>query len=343
MSDPVQTFLGLIEGGRFVKVCEGTEPERTQAVRAVLENESRGCIVDAITFHVIRRLNIESAVEAVCGPIGVTDVTVQQLLFDVSGRLDEPDLSISWQDGQYFRTETSPEQKRAARDVLEEDLRWIAERDAVLPAAGLHDPPPELRRLARLVSTGFADEYLAAQSSGRILVSEDLAYRVIGQELFDLKSTWLQPILMTALQCGHLDRPAYNGAVLAMIRSRETFISVDADALIYELDGVSELPGPENFVTAVSVLGGTKADIPSHLRVVAETAIKIWGSDWDVLLKKAAMGKLLEAVIRERGAQAGEIVRSLIYLIASKVQVPERAVFRKYVLDWAQGHFVQIT
>jgi hypothetical protein len=62
-ADPVSTALGLASSGHRLKVCEGTPAERAKAVRAIAENDRKGCIVDAVTLHFVRRLGLERAVE----------------------------------------------------------------------------------------------------------------------------------------------------------------------------------------------------------------------------------------------------------------------------------------
>jgi hypothetical protein len=110
---PLEAFYGLIRSGRRIAVCEGTVPERKRAVSAVKANGVLGCVVDEITLHLIRTLNLENAVRAICGPIGIVSGTllhVQARIQDLEERLDETGHALLWHDGQVYRQELSPEE-----------------------------------------------------------------------------------------------------------------------------------------------------------------------------------------------------------------------------------------
>jgi hypothetical protein len=74
-TDIIQTRYGLQQAGRAYRVCEGTEPERAHAIAALRSNEKRGCVVDALTLSIVRRLGLDETVQHVCGAIGLTGST----------------------------------------------------------------------------------------------------------------------------------------------------------------------------------------------------------------------------------------------------------------------------
>ena len=55
----VDVMIGLAEAGTPYRVAVGLEQERTDAFRAIAENDRRGCVADAATLHCIRRLGLE--------------------------------------------------------------------------------------------------------------------------------------------------------------------------------------------------------------------------------------------------------------------------------------------
>jgi len=87
--DPVETLVGIAGSGIPIRSCEGSHLERGTAFAAINANEAKGCVVDVTTLHIIRRLNLENAVVAVCGPIGIVEGTV----LHYQHRAREPNLS----------------------------------------------------------------------------------------------------------------------------------------------------------------------------------------------------------------------------------------------------------
>src|SRR5512132_2587870 len=113
--DAVEAMVGLASTGHRIRCCDGNHLGRNAALADIDANAAKGCVVDYLTLHVIRRLKLEVVVTAVCGPMKIVDgtrLTIQHKIFALSERIDEPDLSISWHDGQYWRQELSPAQKR---------------------------------------------------------------------------------------------------------------------------------------------------------------------------------------------------------------------------------------
>src|SRR5258705_302094 len=65
------SMLWLSETGTRYRVATGLEQERLAAFRAIAANNAAGCVVDAATYHCIRRLGLEDAVIGVCGKVGI--------------------------------------------------------------------------------------------------------------------------------------------------------------------------------------------------------------------------------------------------------------------------------
>src|SRR5260370_9685214 len=210
--DPVDYFVGFVSTGRSIHVCIGTHEERQLAFTAIRDNARRGCVVDAITLHIIRRLDLGDVVQFLCGPIGITDATalrIRQKIHELKERIDEPDMRVFWRDGRYYREEISPEQKRQSLAQLEEDDGWIAEHTEIIPAQGTKDPTAHVRALLNMVGTEFIDDILAAEGSGRLLLSEDQTLRAVATAEFSVAATWLKSVLIQALYQGHITPGQY--------------------------------------------------------------------------------------------------------------------------------------
>src|SRR4051812_970912 len=101
-----------------------------------------------------------------------------------------------WRDGQYFRQEISTDQKKSAVRELEGEAAWLSKNTETLPAKGTGDPRAAVRDLLRRLGSDIADDIVAAQGSGRLLISDDQALRALAGTEFSTPSSWLQPVLM---------------------------------------------------------------------------------------------------------------------------------------------------
>jgi cellulose synthase operon protein C len=148
-ADPIETMLGLSETGTPYRVATGLAQERSAAFRAIGANNAAGCVVDAATYHCMRRLGLEDAVVAVCGKIGIAQATADLY----RARLQSIGLekgsagTMGYRDGKFYLTERTEEQKESTRATIRSDLDWLTNNAEIVPARPVEDPPPAFRRL----------------------------------------------------------------------------------------------------------------------------------------------------------------------------------------------------
>jgi hypothetical protein len=341
--DPVETFVGFMSTVHRIHVCAGTHEERQLALSSIRENGRKGCVIDAITLHIIRRLGLADVVGSICGPIGITDATalaIRQEIHKLKERIDEPEMSLSWRGGEYFREEISPDQKRQALAALEEDDEWIARHAEILPAQGTKDPSAQVRALLDVAGSNFVDDILAAEGSGRIFFSEDQALRAVAAVDFSVASTWLQPVLMRGVDKGHMSRQQYAEALTVLVDSKLEFISLDGETLLETLRGAQSHSLPAAFSKLASRLGGKKADMPSHIGVAVRTIQATWHDErLSSTVRQAVVGTLLYEL--SKGRPLSEFVGLLrgFAELGRRLSDPR---FMDYLEAWVRGHFINI-
>jgi hypothetical protein len=297
-----------------------------------------------VTLHVIRRLKIEGAVKVICGPIHIIDETSLQLqrkIHELNERIDEPDMSLAYHDGRYYRSEVTSEQKKEMLRSLEVDRIWFAENTTIIPAEGSRDPSPDWRPLVERFGSGFLDEIRAAEGAGLMLLSEDQLLRDLGEADYVVPGVWLQPVLMCALDQNVISDEVYRDAVVTMIDSRFQFISITPQLLLSAIRGTKGHVLPSAFEKLASRIGGKIADFQSHASVAYGTAVDVWNDQsLTDTVKQAVLGRLLERLIEERSLIE---VRAIIY---GWVQFEKKRVRNSsmipYISDWLTGHFIKL-
>lgn len=340
----IETFIAIAQSGRDIRVCEGTQQERDVALAAIRANERKGCVLDPISLHIVRRLNLERSVTAVCGPISVVENRVLRLtqqIYELQQNIDQPDMFLSWSNGRTYRHEVSPEEKRLSLERLRADRDWMRSSIEILPAHGAADPPADLNELIARFGSSFLDEARAAQGSGRLFLCEDHALRLLAASAFSLPTTWLQPVLMVAKAEDHISREDYRKAIVLLIHSRLDFISVDLQLLGDALGSTTSLELPKDFLTLASRLGGARADLASHMKVAAGAITQLWNNEarpW--VLRQAVVGRLLENLCRQRTLDHVHLIIRAFLLFNQ--QVLKDARFQDYIAGWIRGHFIPL-
>lgn len=337
--DPVDAVIGLADQGKTQRVAINTREERDETLKIIRDHKAAGCIIDAATYHSIRRLGIEEAVKGVCGPIGISQATADiyharvQSLDEVGG---EPKASMSMRNGQMQMIEYSPEYLTNMRRVVEGDRDWLVANSEVFAANPKNDPPQAMRLMAAVPGARFFDDIFAASGSSRLLVSDDLFTRQAGT-LLGINSTSLQPILMIARERGIITQKEYARAAGELIDFGQQSIGIDAAALLaareLDIDEGASGVGPR-LTKAARALGGPACNPESHCSVVAEFINGLWRKNAFGTDDYAAVSHVLSAVLRWRTADYREMLGLIDELLGRNTAA------RQYLREWARGHFL---
>jgi hypothetical protein len=250
-------------------------------------------------------------------------------------------MSLSYRDGQFYRTETTPEQKRQALAVAEEDRDWLTANTTIIPAEGKEDPSATWRPLIDHFGSGFLDELRAAQGSGRLLLCEDQLLRQLAFLDFHAPGTWLQPVLMVALSRKIITPQQYLRVIVHMIDAGIEFISVSTDLLVSAIYDANGSTLPRAFEIVASRLGGKRADLPSHVPVAVNAILRVWNDDtlpWT--LRQAALGRLLERLTRERSND--DVVQIVGAFVENDRWRGSSMSIATYIAGWLRGHFISL-
>jgi hypothetical protein len=209
---------------------------------------------------------------------------------------------------------------------------------AAHPAEGGKDPNSEWGKLLGPLGASFLDEIRAAAGCGQLLLSEDQAMRILAQTEYGVPGCWLQPVLMVAAERGAITSEAYLGATLELIDANEEFISVSGNVIIAALKDADGHALPSSFRKLASRLGGTKADLQSHVRVAFDVVKQTWSNTaLSPTVRQGIVGNLLDNLIRDRSKDELEAVIKAFDDLASMTR---NESLRRYLSDWRRGHFL---
>ncbi len=335
-TDVIETWYGLAQKGRKFQVCQGNIPERVAAVKNIAENNKAGCVVDALTLHIIRLLNIENVVADICGSIAVTESTIDIFRYrreQILSHGGKPFMMMSWRDGNYYRDEITKGQLDQILANVDSELYWITQTVEVLPAESKDVVPDEAGRIRDALSYDFLDSILSAQGSNKLLLCEDQSYRQFGKIEFCLKTSWLQPVLILALENGLISKEKYAETISSLVKAGHSFTSIDTEILSYALEHTEQ-----NIEIVAKALFGADAEMDSHIRVMRAFLDNIWSGtppNFDELKATSILLLRLFGGEWSRNIQNVSAKNTLLLLAPFK-----NKRFNDYLIKWLKGHLL---
>lgn len=338
-TDVIEAWYGLAQTDHKFKVCYGNLAERHTAMEAIEANEVAGCVVDALTLHIIRTLGVEDAVIKICGSIAATESTVDIFRLrreQILSYRGQPYSTVFWRDGQFFREEVTQEQLENMLARIEQELDWIEQNVEILPAESTQIIPEDANRIKDEYSHSFLDPLLAAQESGKLLLCEDQSYRQFGVIEFKVQASWLQPVLMRASETGMITQSRYSDAIYSLVAAGHNFTSLDAGILLH----VARDMGKQFGIVANTLLTAT-ADLDSHGRVIREFFQRIWDKNYPPLNEQRATSFLLRRLCF--GEWLKNFPDATPYEALSRFSDTfSNPYFENYLRNWQIGHVVPI-
>lgn len=343
--DPIDTLLGLhSECGVSPKVASCTSADQDRAQRSLHLAKGAGVIVDAAAYYLIRRLEIESAVEQEFGSIGITQETLEVYLtrlqelegasFIDSDTGAKRASSISIREGQIVMTEALEDEVNAKLELVRSDLNWLQTRCTLLPAVAKIDPPDAVIRFRKEAGGKFFDDIFAADGSDRVLISEDFYLRNWAEGLFGVRGAWMQALLIHLEEQKRIPMEAVVKGTLQLQSLGEDALGTNSDRLFCaaEMTASGEISEDE-FVRYSSILGQKGAEMRSHIEVVLLTIGRLWTNSSLNSVREKATSIILSNLIRLQGTDSR--------VVLDTVQTSSRNFeARQYIANWRVGHFL---
>lgn len=343
--DPIDALLGLYqECGISPKVSSCSHADQDKAKETLLSAKKTGVIVDAAALYIMRRLDIESAVEQEFGSIGITQLTLDvfrrrlQELEDSSFYDGETGTkktgSLSFRDGRIVMTEISEEDFEAKLKLMRSDLDYLEKKCALLRSVAKLDPSDEVNRFRSEAGGRFLDDIFAADGSDRVLISEDFYLRSWAEGLFDVRGVWVQALLFHLEEQNRISVEDVVRGTLQLQHLGEDALSTSEGRLLAaaEMMGYGKISEDE-FTNYSALLGQKGAAISSHVQVAEATIRGLWSFRSLVAVRERATGIILRNLIRLQGANWR--------IVLDSVQTLNRNVYAdQYIKDWRKGHFL---
>lgn len=291
--------------------------------------------MDPVTLKMVKQFDILDIVQEICGPISIAPSTKESFQYrweNYNARAGVPYMSLYLKDGKPYREDITIEQLSAVVDSIERDLEWIDKNTGLVFAESSGPAPDGMSELLKEVSDHFLDSIIVAQQSGLLLVSEDYSYRQIGKDGYGVNGTWIQPILMVALDHGKISLDRYTKTTIGLAHAGHSFLSINSHVL-----RVALTQSRTAYRAVAKYLFGAAADFKTHVNVMLQFLLSVWDTEHpspDVL---QATGIMLDRFCRGEWLQRLPNVESEEILEVLLVQLGDHPL-AGYARNWAKGH-----
>lgn len=323
--------------GEDLRVCNGSDEERIDALELIAKHGRRGVVLDALTAWHASLLDLYGVLEQCLGTVAIPSPELGRLksmadyLESFSG---EETMSLSYQDGTYFRHVSSAEEQASRLVFVRTNLEKIQRACKIEPLV----VPDKLSELGeQLVRIPFPDVMAPGIVAGasRLLLSEDMMMRQLCRKAYGTKGLWLQAVMLSALEGGQMTGEDYVDGLVHLASYRHGHVSVNVVVLLsaYERDLSDELLG---FEALCSFLGGRNAEPVAHISIGTDFVNAIWSSSSaDSSRVRTATDMLFFALLaREKRVEWGKWAASCFL---SLDQAP-----RAYLLEWCSSRSLAI-
>ncbi|MEI8714308.1 tetratricopeptide repeat protein [Mesorhizobium sp. ISC11] len=324
--------------GGEIKSCRGTSPERESALCWIARSESRGVVLDTLTFWTVVDINAIDVLKSVFGELVLARSSVDdigELKEDYLPDADRKTGSATFYNGEFYLVENTPEIIEKRRTLLEERESVIRNEIRVSAVRLPSNLPAAIEERLAQLGIDLVGSAAVAAENGMILLSDDLAYRTLAYEYFKTPTTWLQPVFMYAQRRGLINMERYSELSAKLAERRHGFVSVEPLSLEALLPTGDTISGTL-YEKLADYLGTKDADFESHIGVSAKFLQSIWSRSKIGLPETSATGLLLENITRFRDRDSNGILARLMIEVS-------RSRFNEYVARWKRGHFLHST
>jgi hypothetical protein len=319
--------------GYTIQVCRGFENERRSALELISTRRLDGVTIDALTAWTLHWSGSFEAVKRVFGTIRISQSCLDEITkLTVEAQSDtEGKFSISWKDGHYYKDEYSSDQIQAFAERLSTVRDDIVGYCEVVPS----EAPDQISDVSKELVENFSGDLLDpafCAAKGGLLLSEDMFYRQLAAQEYEIPGVWLQAVLMFAVQENFLDFNDYCEKCVSLAESNHGHLAVTAEVLT-QLALSGDEDAFRKFDCISNVIGTIDADIMSHFSVASLTIERIWSErKLPRIQRERLVSTLISKLIRYRKDDWQDALALLYMAMGTDL--------RRYILVWVHGHFL---
>ncbi|MEJ8561564.1 hypothetical protein QTO30_10280 [Yoonia sp. GPGPB17] len=324
---------GVRNDGHPIKTCNGNNAERQNAMQLIDEKRMHGVVIDAYTAWTIATLKAFEVVKSVFGQVHIAQSCfdeITKMLVEAENNQDDS-FGVHWKDGNFYKEERTAEEALGQACFIRDVHEQVNENCEILPGEAPDEIPEVSRELIESFSPDLLDAAFCA-SDDKLLLTEDLAYRLLAKQEINCEGVWLQSVFMYAAAHGMLNANDYCKFTVGLAYRNHSHLSVQGAVLAQIAINRADFELAD-FSAIANFLGTKDADVFSHFSVASDCIGLIWAErSLSLPEKKSTCSIVLRNLIRFRKEDWQDIL-AVIYINATRN-------LRAFITNWVSGHFL---
>mgnify|MGYP003819776917 CR=1 FL=1 len=215
-----------------IKSFEGGKDDIDLAL-SYLKDNFKGIIVDPLSAFSLGDCHLLDVIHKNYGKIGITQSTLDfYRMYIETYKTDTRIGSMSKCDSQYGYVQYKPDDIKNYIYKYEEIYGWLKDNCLIIPSVTAHKVDRKFKEIQSNLGEAFSDTLFAASGSKMVLLSDDMNFRNIAAQQFDIKCVWTQLILLYLKNNGYINRHYYSAAIEKLMLGNLKHTILDSGSLL---------------------------------------------------------------------------------------------------------------
>lgn len=237
-SNIIDIMAGMWKIDDGIIVASQGIPEITEKELEMIRTADK-ILLDLSSVYTLAMLNLLDKI-----PFLFKIIFVPQAVLDDIGQLIltktsdiGPTMSLGKEGDHYVRSDITADDVRKSREFLQMMVDFIQAKAEIVPSTAVFSlGKAKVEELEDLFGKSSIATVSAAKEREVLLYSDDLYLRIYAERDWNVKGTWTQPILQNLAEKKIMTEDEYHRAVVTLAIARYSFVSINADTILWSLD-----------------------------------------------------------------------------------------------------------
>ncbi len=320
--------------------CFGGSYEEITKSRNNLQNDFVGFMIDPLSLFFIHSLKVHDLIVKNFGKLGITQSTLDfYRAYIEKYKSDESTGSLRKHGDRFVYLDYTKDDLLQYANTYEVILDWTVENCVLIPAVTSKKPVEKLLDLKETIGDSFYDTLLAASGSGRVLLSEDLAYRCLAKQGLNIDSVWLQVVLLQMFFQKSISFSTYAKLIEDITLKNIKHVVFDSATLLQIVIN-NQWQLNDNILKVFSSFGGKDINILYSLIISLKFTTTILRYGEPIYDTRKFVYLVLNTLIKNNNENTGEIIGAFFDLV-NVFPVKFGLIYKQLLTEWCVGHFMQ--
>lgn len=318
--------------------CFGGSYEDIKDAKNSLQNNFIGLMVDPLSLYFVYYLGIQDLIVKQFGKLGVTQSTLDLYrLYIEKYKSDKSTGSLRKNGDKFILLDYTQNDLLSYITIYDEILKWALDNCVLIHAVTSQKPKEDLDKIKDKLGDAFYDTLLAASGSGRLLLSDDFAFRTIAKYTLGIDSIWTQIVILQILSSNIIKLRTYAELIGKIAWTNIKHAMLDSSTLLQVVKN-NQWKLTDEVLKVFSVLGDKDANILLSLIISLRFSAVVLNYGEPLFVTRKFIYLVINKLIENNSESAEEIIGAFFDFI-NYFPTNIRQDCKELLVGWCIGHF----